>query len=142
MQNKKIIILIISGVAAVISLFYGMFAPSKARQNIILEPTGRPEELRIERPTAYLTRKAKKTAYSSWSRDPFSVSSAPIEEYAGLTLNGIMWWDKENPKAMINNNIVGIGDKVKEATVIDIKQDRVIFNDGSKNFELRLNERQ
>jgi len=119
-----------------------MFTPSKAGRNIILKPSTSLEGLRIERGTAYLTRNAKKTAYSSWFRDPFSASSAPIEDYTGLTLSGIMWWDKDNPKAIINNNIVSIGDKVGEATVIDIKQDRVIFNDGSKIFELRLNERQ
>ncbi len=142
MQNKKIIILIILGVGAVISLFYGILAPSKARRNIILRPTSRLQGLRIESQTARLIRNAKKTAYSSWSIDPFSASSAPIQGYGRLALNGIMWWEKENPKAIINNNIVSIGDKVGQDTVIDIKQDRVIFNDGSKNFELRLNERQ
>lgn len=140
MQNKKIIILIILGIIAVISLFYGMFAPSRAKRNIILkQTTSAPHELTVttEKGTAYLTRNAKKTAYSSWSRDPFSTSPAPIKGYGGLTLEGIIW-DKENPMAIINDNIVKIGDKVSGNTVVDIKQDKVILNDGTKDFELRL----
>ena len=137
MQNKKIIILIILGIVAVISLFYGIFAPSKARRNIIPEPTSSLQELTVKKGTAYLTRNAKKTAYSSWSRDPFSTSPAPIKGYGGLTLGGIMW-DKKNPMAIINDNIVKIGDTVSGNTVVDIKQDKVILNDGSKDIELLL----
>ena len=137
MQNKKIIILIILGIVAVISIFYGIFAPSKARRNIIPESTSSLQELTAEKGTAYLTRNAKKTAYSSWSRDPFSTSPAPIKGYGGLTLGGIVW-DKENPMAIINDNIVKIGDKVSGNTVVDIKQDKVILNDGTKDFELKL----
>jgi len=140
LHHKKIIILIILGIVAVISLFYGMFAPSRAKRNIILkQTTSTPHELTVttEKGTAYLTRNAKKTAYSSWSRDPFSTSPAPIKGYGGPTLEGIIW-DKENPMAVINDNIVKIGDKVSGNTVVDIKQDKVILNDGTKDFELRL----
>ncbi|MCX5699526.1 MAG: hypothetical protein NTX01_07495 [Candidatus Omnitrophica bacterium] len=131
MPNKKIIILIILGIAAVISLFFGIFAPGKARRKIISELAGSLQEITV------LTRNAKKTAYSSWSRDPFLASSAPIKGYGGLVLSGITW-DKENPMAVISDNIVKIGDKVSANTVVDIKQDKVILNDGAKDFELRL----
>lgn len=142
MQNKKIIILIILGIVAVISLFYGMFAPSKARRNIILKQTSTPRELTliVEKGTARLIRNAKKTVYSSWPRDPFSVSPAPIKGYGGLILNGIMW-DKEKPAAIINDNIVKIGDKISGNAVVDIKQDRVILSDGIKDFELKLGQK-
>lgn len=125
MQNKKIIILTILGIAAVISLFYGMFAPSKTKRNIILKQTNAPHRL--------TTRNAGKTAYSSWSRNPFLVPSESQES----VLSGIMD-DKENQTAIINNNIVKIGDKVNGNTVVDIKQDKVILNDGVKDFELKL----
>jgi len=137
LHHKKIIILIILGIVAVISLFYGIFAPSKARRNIVSEQTSSLQELTAEKGTVYLTRNAKKTAYSSWLRDPFSASSTPIKGYGGPTLDGIMW-DKKNPMAIINNNIVKIGDTVSGNTVVDIKQDKVILNDGSKDIELLL----
>ncbi len=139
MQNKKIIILIILGIVAIISLFYGIFTPSKARRNIILKQTSTPQELTVtnKKGTEHLTRNAKRTAYSSWSRAPFSASSAPIKGYGGHTLSGIIW-DKENPMAVINDNIVKIGDKIDGNTVVSIEQDRVVLNDGSKNIELLL----
>jgi len=139
MQNKKIIVLIILGIIAVISLFYGMFTPSKARRNIILKQTSTPQGLTVttERGIVYLNRNAKKTAYSSWSRDPFSATSTPVKGYGGPTLDGIMW-DKEKPMAIINNNILKIGDKIDGNTIVEIKQDRVILSDGSKNIELLL----
>lgn len=68
-------------------------------------------------------------------RDSFS--AAPIMTFGGVALEGILW-DKERPMAIINDTIREIGDKVGINTIVDIKQDRVILNDGSKDFELKL----
>ena len=54
-----------------------------------------------------------------------------------LTINGILW-DKKNPLAIINEEIVKVGDKIDSNTVVGIEQDRVILNDGSKDIELLL----
>lgn len=72
-------------------------------------------------------------------RDPFtSLPIIPKERYSsGICLNGILW-DRSNPMAIINDSIVKIGDKVDDTFVVDIKQDRVILNDGAREFELRL----
>jgi len=47
-------------------------------------------------------------------------------------------WDKEKPMAIINGEIVKIGGNVSGNTVVDIKQDRAILNDGAIDFELKL----
>ena len=47
-------------------------------------------------------------------------------------------WDKEKPIAIINGEIIKVGDNVGGNIVVDIKQDRVILNDGAKDFELKL----
>lgn len=80
--------------------------------------------------------KRAKTSYGSWGGNPFvlQLSSRTITK---LVLNGIVW-DKVTPRAIISNDIVRIGDKIGNNTVVDIKQDRVILNDGTSNFELRL----
>lgn len=72
-------------------------------------------------------------------RDPFSRSTIkPIEaSYSPMLLSGILW-DEKNPSAIINGRIVGIGDKVDGNTVVSIKQDSVILNDGISDFILRL----
>ncbi|MCX5714442.1 MAG: hypothetical protein NT033_06485 [Candidatus Omnitrophica bacterium] len=61
------------------------------------------------------------------------------ESPARLVLTGV-FLDKESPQAIINDNIVSIGDKVRGSVVKEIKEDRVVLNDGNKDFELRLNQ--
>ncbi|MDI6758204.1 MAG: hypothetical protein QMD94_00795 [Candidatus Omnitrophota bacterium] len=79
-------------------------------------------------------------ADSVWGRCPFSGETYFCdEEVIGLRLVGIIW-DKKGSLAIINNDIVKIGDKIGAVTVVDIKQDRVILNDGSRNIELILRE--
>lgn len=137
MQNKKIIILIALGVVAAISLFYGIVTPSKVNRNIISEQASSSKGLTFTtgKKIVCLARTVGRTKYLSWAIDPFSPSSAPIKGYGWLTLEGIMW-SKENPEAIINDNIVKIGDQIDKNTVVDIEQDRVILNDGDNDFEL------
>jgi hypothetical protein len=54
-----------------------------------------------------------------------------------LNLNGIAW-DELSPRAVINNVIVGVGDKVGGYQVVQIEPNRVILNDGVNDFELRV----
>jgi len=71
--------------------------------------------------------------------DPFS--GAPIlPEKAlssGIYLNGILW-DETSPLAIINDEVVKIGDRVGEYAVVKIKKDSVILSNGSSELELRL----
>ena len=72
--------------------------------------------------------------HSPWGRDPFQEVDISFSE---LKLQGIMWDDK-TPKALINNKIVKIGDKIDVIKVVDIKRESVILNDGTGDFELKL----
>lgn len=80
----------------------------------------------------------KEDKTSEWLKCPFSgkIYSGGTETM-GLRLAGIIW-DQKVPLAMINDSIVRIGDRLGSHIVVDIKPDRVILNDGSKDFELRL----
>lgn len=55
-----------------------------------------------------------------------------------VRFNSGILWSQEHPLAIINEAIVKVGDKVGVNTVMDMKQDRVILNDGVKETELRL----
>lgn len=140
MQNKKLILLAVLGVLAIFSLIYGIFTPAKTRHP---PQTKESDILQTERkvPLAekpILTpRVAKRTNYTSWGRSPFTLQKTSFKAIKGLILDGIMC-DKEKPMSIINGEIVKIGDNVSGNIVVDIKQDRVILNDGSNNFELRL----
>ena len=67
--------------------------------------------------------------------DPANKSSLSSD----LSLSGIVW-DQDNATAIINNTIVKIGSEIAGNTVINIKEDRVILNDGVRNFELKIDQ--
>jgi len=134
MQNKKLVILIVLGIAAIFSLVYGIFTPAKTRRGIS-PGQGIPDE-RENQPAKMpvsIQRRAKRTTFTSWGRNPFLAKS--VSAISGLT--GILW-DEKQPKAIIGDAVVGIGEKVGSNTVVDIKPDKVILSDGTKNFELKL----
>ena len=139
MQDKKVVALIVLIVLAVISLVYGVMAPPKGRvkravaverQVAITPPQGTTTDVISTR------RRAGRSQFKAWERNPF-VSGQTASTMVGLTLNGIIW-NKAKPKAMIGDAIVVKGDTVGANKVVDIQPDRVILNDGTKDFELKL----
>lgn len=136
MQNKKLIVLIILSIAAILSLIYGIVTPAKVRHKFIPElQDSQGKKLTI---TLKITRDKKRTNYTTWVRDPFSPqATSAIKSFRRPVLGGILW-DEEKPMAIINDEVVKIGDKIGSNTVVDIKQDMVILSDGTSNFELRL----
>lgn len=140
MQNKKLIILIILSIGAVISLIYGITAQPRRKSTVSTQqPAAIKEEVSAARIEKIIPaeRSAKRSDYITWGRNPFSPVEAPVKVVTKLTLNGIMW-DEERPLAIINDNVIGIGGKVGENRVVEIKRNSVILNDGISNFELNL----
>jgi len=72
-------------------------------------------------------------------RDPFTAAPIISERniQSGYVLTGILW-DKTNPLAIIDAEVVKKGDRLGNKTVADIKQDRVILNDGQEFIEIKL----
>ena len=138
MERKKIIILIVLGILAVASLVNGFTANPKSRQkdtpSQAMSYAGRPVPENI----VYAKRVAKRTTFDSWGRDPFSIrSSVSGRTSSGFNLGGIIWL-AEGWKAIVDDAIIKIGDTIGGKKVVDIKKDKVILNDGTKNSELKL----
>ena len=141
MQNKKLIILITLTVVAVITWIYGLTAapkrgsrPSAAPQVMDQDEKGQAGEKIIQRKV-----ERKRSVYTSLGRNPFMPKGTKAVEFRKLSLNGIVW-DEEGYKAVINNTVVGIGDKIGKNIVIDITKNSVILNDGVSDFEVMLAE--
>ncbi|MBI5124434.1 MAG: hypothetical protein HZA72_03350, partial [Candidatus Omnitrophica bacterium] len=86
MQNKKVLILIVLAIFAVISLIYGITAPPKvraARSAVLIK-----ENLLPGKGSVSTVRKAKRTLFTSWKRSPFIPSGVSS---SNLVLNGIIW---------------------------------------------------
>lgn len=53
------------------------------------------------------------------------------------TLDGIMW-RKDNPKAIIGGEIVGVGNSVSGYTVTAIEPDSVVLHSGTEEITIEL----
>ena len=78
-------------------------------------------------------RNKARTSFSDWGRDPFT----PVESPKASVLEGIMW-DAQAPQAIINGNILGVGDRVGPGVIVDIQQDSVTIKTGTEEKEYRL----
>lgn len=79
------------------------------------------------------TREKARTSYAEWGRNPFTL----VQDPEALIIEGIVW-DRENPKAIINGDILGIGDPVGPNVIADIKQNSVILRGETGDIELRF----
>ena len=131
---------------AVFSLIYGIRTPSKGKREISSEPATvrQVKEIPLSEGIVFTERHAKKSSYDFWGRNPFiheailvSKEKEVAEPLPKLTLNGILW-QKEKPLAVINGGIVGVGGAIGPLTVVDIKKNYVILNDGTRNFKLSI----
>ncbi|MFA5144298.1 MAG: hypothetical protein WC522_09110 [Candidatus Omnitrophota bacterium] len=134
MQNKKVILLVILAFLAIASLIYGMGAGHRkdaSGRGVIKKKNA---AAAAEKDIAESRRRARRTDFRSWKRSPFIPKGEPRSK---LTLNGILA-DGANFKAMIGDTIVGKGGMVDGSRVIEVTKDKVILNDGTKDFELKL----
>ncbi len=140
MRDKKQILLIGLGVAAVMSLAYGILtpAPSRARRESSSKsvPVAKESAMMVKR-LIPVERYAKKGNFPTWGKNPFSPKEAPAvpRSFSDLVLNGIAWGPK-NPSALINDQVVFVGDKIEGSKVVAINRNNVILNNGEKDFKL------
>jgi hypothetical protein len=138
MKNKKIIVLAVLGIAAVVSLFYGLTSsPGRKRPALPATEISRiPQSVPIHSQAA-IKRSAVRTKFKSWKRRPFQPAQIPGKP-SNLVLNGII--GGKTPKAMIGDSMVGVGGRIGNNRVVAIKKDSVILNDGTKDFELAMSQ--
>ena len=99
MQNKKIVIAIALCIGAVISLIYGITSGSKKRQTVASgsEVSSTDKIVPIDRHIIPIERRAAKTNFVSWDRNPFIQKK--VNGSKELTLGGVVW-DEKDPKAI------------------------------------------
>ena len=110
----------------------------KAKTKVSIPASGKTQETKIRSvsPEEIFKRLGNKAKSLKWTRDPFVHSSNSVVT-RNLKLVGIVW-DGEESRALIGDAIIRIGDKIGGNTVVDIKKERVILNDGAELFELKL----
>ena len=70
-------------------------------------------------------------------RDPFTLRMISSKSVKGESLSGIIW-DDDVPMAVINGQILTVGDSIGGNTLVDIKEESVVLSDGTNQYELKL----
>lgn len=133
------VVLIVVLIFVVVNIFKGK-SGKKPKEIVTTLNMQAPQEKPKTAPKADTIDKLKARADSlDWTKDPFVYRPAAAGTVVTLRLEGIVW-DEVSPKAIISNNIVGVGDKIGESTIVEIRKEAVVLNDGEKIFELKLEE--
>ena len=149
-MDKKRIEVIITGVFVVILLFAWINAMKTIKKRSrpkrdVSQPTAfqnatgfSPVQLTTAKSLVSETPEYNPSDDLGWVRCVFSGKFYTSQESASnLDLTGILW-DDVDPQAVINQEIFRREDRIDKYVIIDIRKDRVILNDGEKNFELKL----
>jgi hypothetical protein len=92
---------------------------------------------RVQLSGAPSTGRQTQRAYAAglaWTRDPFTRGRIMSGSEA-LLLSGILW-DASAPLAMINGQMLGVGETVDGYQVVDISPDSVSLTDGTETLRL------
>ena len=89
---------------------------------------------------------SKPAPNSEWGGSPFemdrkastsSSSDVPLVSSDRPSVSGILW-DPRSPSAVVNGQLVGVGDQVGNWRVMEIRKDKVILSDGVTQEELNV----
>lgn len=87
-------------------------------------------------PSAQRTAQRQRVAQLAWARDPF-FRGAASPQTSELALSGILW-DAAQPIAIINGQMVRVGEELEGYRVVEISHDVVSVTDGTQTFQLQL----
>jgi hypothetical protein len=135
---KKGIELTVIGIGVIIFIFLIIGRmPNPGANKTVLET----EPYSVSKIVMAVDSKAESWNSIKWGKDPFLLDASKMKEQGmeGIILNGIVS-DQENKYVIINNDVVKLGDKVNDMTVIEINEKSVILEqqDGQKHT-LELN---
>ena len=92
----------------------------------------------VSSPQEVLAHREAQRAYAgglSWNRDPFARGRTGA--VGGFTLSGILW-DAQQPIAIINGQMLQVGEELDGYRVADIGQDHVSLTDGTHTYQLLI----
>lgn len=139
------VFVIIVGILALLVVYFlpGLWMKkmeSKGTGVVLLDKAKSPSSLeRVEKETAAPSVREIK-------RDPFLPSYMRLEskrsgvfssEELGFSLSGIMW-DPEDPVAIINGEVMHVGDVINGKKILEIKKDRVVFGEGEARYTVTI----
>lgn len=137
LENKKKIQLAITGIGIIILIY--MVANNASRPKHITKPASEVAPNTTLELSMAASLKASLGDKVKWGRDPFLLDASKAKERGmeDLTLSGIVAGE-QIPYAVINNEVVKLGDKVGVMTVIEINEDNVVLDENGQRHILEL----
>ncbi len=142
LNKKQKIQLAITGIGVMflIFMFIGTIQKPRIRKDIAVK-VDRDSAASSLTPISFGRSKMKESAIKEgWGRDPFFPGTSSVAADSGLegfVLSGILW-NQDNPYAIINNDIVAVGDIVDDAMVLEINEDNVIVEQDDQRYILKV----
>ncbi len=136
-DNKKKIELTITGIGIIILIFLIANHMPKSKDN---KSVSKAEPYPTSEVTILAVSEVGSDSSVKWGRDPFLLDTSNVKEQGmeDLVLNGIVS-DRDNPYAIINNDVVKLGDKVNGMTIIEINEKNVVLEQDGQKHTLELN---
>lgn len=136
-DNKKKIELTITGISIIILIFLIANHMPKSKDN---KSVSKAEPYPTSEVTILAVSEVGSDSSVKWGRDPFLLDTSNVKEHGmeDLVLNGIVS-DRDNPYAIINNDVVKLGDKVNGMTIIEINEKNVVLEQDGQKHTLELN---
>ncbi|MCM8779948.1 MAG: hypothetical protein NC914_02230 [Candidatus Omnitrophica bacterium] len=103
---------------------------------------GEADSTQIEKAKENIAKLEREAQILKLKRDIFVYAPALSAEEispSDLVLYGIIW-DKANPIAIINEEIVKAGDKIGNNTVVKVEENSITLNDGIRDYKLSLSQ--
>ena len=138
-DNKKKIELAITGIGIVFLIFMAISHMPKHKNNKPISGS-EPFSGSGSAVVSFTSDERRKTKDEKWGRDPFLLDASGVKERGmeDLELNGIVS-DKQSPYAIINNDVVKLGDQVNGMIVIEINEKNVVLDENGQKHTMELN---
>ena len=108
---------------------------NRSSGNISGNASGNIDNIDLMSLSSFSAKKRAQTAYAQWGRNPFMLGY----DAKALVIEGIVW-DELNPEAVINGNIVGVGDRIGSNIIMIIRPNSVVIRNRGEDIELQLGE--
>ena len=144
-RSQKQLLALALLVVVLIGVFLRAFAPRRAASRAAASAEAAAEPMPaastipgVSAPQEVLARREAQRARASelsWNRDPFTRGRSVA--VGGFTLSGILW-DAQQPIAIINGQMLQVGEELDGYRVAEIAQDRVSLTDGTHTYQLLI----
>lgn len=137
-KKQRLILGILMAVAIIVWIRNLTVKPVRSHRPASVSPTVLPSPSSV----APVPSSPQMSRYTEWGGNPFEIERRTTPTLSattpgGHTLSGILW-DPKAPSAVIDNQLVSVGDKLNSWEVVEIHKEEVILSDGLTTQTLKV----